>query len=164
MKNHQGKKVNREEEHFIQDLKARNDALQKENKAMQGKLKNASLTLQKYKQQLQSMRIRYGASPPVRSKSCREATDDGCKMTVDSTCNSTNQYDEDVNMVLSKLQARLHESDCTIKSLKSENEQLKAIKAEMERHIEQNSVNQDERNDEVSGTVHYFMNLNGTTT
>ena len=44
MKNHVGKKVNREEENFIQDLKSRNSVLQKENNAMQGKLKNASLS------------------------------------------------------------------------------------------------------------------------
>ena len=57
-----GKKVNREEEDFISDLRRRNESLQKENKQLQSKLKNASLTVQKYKSQLHGLKCRYSGS------------------------------------------------------------------------------------------------------
>ena len=148
MKNQVGKKVNKEEEDFIKDLKSRNSALQKDNNSLQSKLKNASLTLQKYKQQLQSLKIRYGTGSSVRNKNSRE-NESVCKMTVDSTYTSTNQYDEDMKMVLSKLQERLIKSEGRVKFLENENEQLKLGKVEMETHIHRNSVNLEERNDEV---------------
>ena len=149
MKNRIPKKVNREEENFIQDLKSRNDVLQKENKAMQGKLKNASLTLKKYKQQIQSMKARLGTGPSVRSKKLYEQNGGGCKMSVTTHDDIHHQYDEDVNIILSKLQEQVLEANNTIDVLRSENEELKLCKAEMERRFKNNSVDLDERADEV---------------
>ncbi len=147
-KNNVGKKVNREEEDFIQSLKKRNDELQKENNNFQVKLKNASLTLQKYKQELQSLKIRYGTGPSLKKKHNRESHD-GCKLSVAATCDEVQNYSDDMTMVLSKLQERLLKSESTIDSLRSENELLKSMKANMERHIAQNLANSEERDDEV---------------
>lgn len=144
------KKVNREEENFIQDLKSRNSVLQKDNNAMQGKLKNASFTLKKYKQQIQSMKARLGSGPTVRSRKLNEQDGSGCKMSVAAHDDTHHQYDDDVNIVLSKLQQRLLEADNKMNVLRSENEELKVIKSKMERHFEHNSVDLEERADEVS--------------
>ena len=153
MKSRIAKKVNREEENFIQDLKLRNSALQKDNNVMQGKLKNASLTLKKYKQQIQSLKARLGSGPAVRSRRLNEQNGSGCKISVATNDDIQQQYDEDVNIVLSKLQQQLLEADNKMNVLQSENEELKVIKSKMERHFEHNSVDLEERADEVNRTL-----------
>jgi prefoldin subunit 5 len=151
-----GKKVNREEDDFIQDLRARNNVLQKEKKTLQGKLKNASLTLKKYKQELQSLKSRYGIGNSnrrslVKRSMSKESNDvnSGCKMGIDDV-DVPCQYDEDVNIVLSQLQERLLETESEINSLREENKHLRTRKTEAENHFENKCFNQVTQNDEVS--------------
>lgn len=141
-----GKKVIKEEEDFIRDLRQRNDSLQKENNTLQGKLKKASSVVQKYKNQLQSLKCRYGSSINTFSKSTyrngrinsredkrnemfngRHITG-GCKISVDNVHNIRPECDEDVTAVLSQLQERLLDSENIIEQMKNENEQLKICK------------------------------------
>ena len=136
-----GKKVDREEEDFIQDLRTRNHVLQKENNSLQGKLKNASSTLKKYKQQLQSMKNRYSKGTLVKQqmKGFNE-NKNGCKISVDTinthepSCKSgRHQYDEDIHIVLSQLQMRLLESESELNSVREENEKMRMNHSEMEK-------------------------------
>lgn len=157
-----GKKVNREEEDFIRDLRRRNELLQKENKTLQGRLKNASFAVQKYKNQLHSLKCRYSGSRSTFSKSTssrstisrrynnnssddeedkfdnagcgarHRRSDGGCKISVNDVNEIRHEYDEDVNAVLSQLQQRLLDTQNENSELKNKNEQLQRCKMELD--------------------------------
>ena len=168
-----GKKVNREEEDFIRDLRRRNESLQKENKTLQGRLKKASFAVQKYKNQLHSLKCRYSGSRSTFSTSStsrstirrynsnssddeedkfdlrRRRNDGGCKMSVVDNANDyCNEYDEDLNAVLSQLQQRLLDTQNEVDALKNKNEQLQQCKIELdELHQSKTKLHQRESNE-----------------
>ena len=139
---------NREEKDFIHDLQTRNDALQQEQKRLQGKLKAASLTVKKLKQQIQTLKRRSnhknggygarsnlgnshgGASDGSIQRSSRFSTrgshtgvSTGCRTSIDDDV--TYSYDDvDAEHVLGELQRRLIDADDEIRRLKDENRRL----------------------------------------
>ena len=155
MRNVVGKKVNREEDDFISDLKDRNDLLQRENKALEGKLKNASLTLKKYKQQLFSLKTRYGigssslSSTSSIKSNAKHSNSKGCRVGVDSYCDTYQRSDDDNIVEHSKVQYRLTKMEETIDSLMKEKKGLVARHTEMDDHLHKSCSQLKARTNEV---------------
>lgn len=93
LRNHKQRCYKKEEIDFINDLKKRNDALLSEQKRLQGKLKLASLTVQRLKEQVQTWKRRCNASinEQYSSSSARgaDATTRAHGCAVNTTSNST---------------------------------------------------------------------------
>ena len=119
--NSTNKKIEREENDFIQVLRTRNDLLQQDQNKLHSRLKAASLTVKKLKQQIQTLKRRCSRGPPSRNKSIPKGKkNDGCRQCVeyDATC------DSDAGHVLNQLQHRLMDANGEIQRLKEENSRL----------------------------------------
>lgn len=112
------KKVRREEQDFIGELQSRNSILQRDQKILQGKYKNSTQAIKKFKQQLQTLRRRYGANSLPHYKSVDTG---GCQKGV----SDEDQYDADMRNMLGQVQKCLLESEAELRCVTDENKKLK---------------------------------------
>ncbi len=171
-----GKKVNREEEDFIDDLRSRNNLLQKENKSLHGKLKNASIVVKKYKNEVQALKRRYsrvGRGRLQKDSIKQGGKRSGCKVGIDmnnydddgfeddsdsdDTCHRHSKGNSNENNTLSKVQGRLQELENEMEALRKEKDHLKASKAEVEKNYQCMAENRDEGIDQVGRLEDFWI-------
>lgn len=122
----------KEEKDFIIELKARNETLVLEQKRLQSRLKAASISIKKYKQEIESLtRRRVGkllSSAPINKKQhlsgCRQSVicDDSDKE--NESCSSPNDY-------FTELNERLASTQEEVKRLRIENKNLRESQTDL---------------------------------
>jgi predicted nucleic acid-binding Zn-ribbon protein len=145
------KKFDRDEKEFIEDLKLRNHNLQQDNKKLEEKLRTVIQVLKKYKQQVQTLKLRHDSGPHVRQRGGRG---NGPKIGVSDS--SSEQFESDVKNVMGQLQQRLVHTEEELRNLEKENQKLKRYHNESRSDVH---ANYNDTNHEVHVSHCYLLNV-----
>ena len=148
------RKFDRDEEDFIEDLKERNFTLQQENRKLEEKLGTVIHVLKKYKQQVQTLKLRHDSGTHVRQRGGRG---NGPKVGVSDT---SDQFESDVKSVMGQLQQRLVQAEEELRTLEKENKQLKIINEEESRSDKELKKIHEESRSDISTFPSTFKSVN----